>query len=74
MEYDLNDPRSRDLADRIAFVKNVMVGDADRLSHAFEKFAKDNAGDPVLHSGCRRLATALRDFCTHMQQTFAAMP
>ncbi len=74
MKYPDGDPRASDLADRIAYVKSVMIPDSDRLSHAFEKFAKDNTADPVLHSRCRRLATTLRDFCTHMQQSFAVMP
>jgi hypothetical protein len=73
MKYDPDDSRSHDLADRVEYVKTVMVPDADRLANVFERFAKDTA-DPVVHSGCRRLSTALRDFCTHLQQTFAAMP
>jgi hypothetical protein len=74
MKYDVEDSRSHDLADRIEYVKNVMTPDSDQLASVFEKFAKDNTADPAVHSACRRLSTALRDFCTHMQQTFAAMP
>ena len=73
MKYPDGDPRASDLADRIEFIRSTMLPDSDRLANAFEKFAKDTA-DPVLHSRCRRLASALRDFCTHMQQSCAAMP
>jgi hypothetical protein len=73
MKYDSSDPRASDLADRIEFIRSTMVPDSDRLANAFEKFAKENTADPVLHSRCRRLATTLRDFCTHMQQSCAVM-
>jgi hypothetical protein len=74
MQYDSADARSRDLSDRIAFIRTTMLPDADALAHVFEKFARENTGDPVVHSGCRRLATALRDFHSHVMQSFAAMP
>jgi hypothetical protein len=74
MKYDATDPRSRDLADRIAYMQTVMIPDSDKLSHAFEKFAKENTADPVLHSRYRRLSTILRDFCTHLQHALAVMP
>ncbi len=72
-KYDDSDPRASDLAGRLELLQTMSL-DADRLSHAFERFAKEHAADPVLHSGCRRLATALRDFHSHVMQSFAAMP
>ncbi len=74
MRYDPDDLRSHDPADRVRFIKTVMVPDSDALSHAFAKFARQNIGDPAAHSFFGRLELCRRDFHTSMTQILARMP
>jgi hypothetical protein len=74
MKYDSADLRSHDPADRIEFIRSVMLVDADRLSHAFEHFARESVGDPAAHSFYRRMAICVRDFHSSLVQIFGSMP
>ena len=74
MKYDPDDPRATDLAGRIDYLRMVMMADADRLAHGFERFAKETIADPTAFSACKRISTCLRDFHSHLTQIFAVMP
>lgn len=74
MKYDERDPRASDPIERIAYVQTVMLPDADALAFAFEKFGKENVGNPERHSFYRRMGTCTRDFANHLAHIFATMP